>query len=249
MVFSAKFRIQGTVTVGEGTPLAALKTVDVGANYTDYTSQVTDGSAATNMPLGALDTVANGDWVIVRFGSANVRGLRFDMGTNVNANAATLAVEFWNGTAWTAVSGLVDGTAIGGATLAQDGTVFFSYPGSTWSQNTVNGTLGYHIRVSVSALLSAVVDVNELAIRGRTQILDGVSRGSTLIFMSNHSAEAIYWGDENVLPGDVAQDNGGSLLSQGGVVTIDDAGTYVGQIWADVGSTSEATAIVSRKQG
>jgi hypothetical protein len=60
------------------------------------------------------------------------RGVRVTMGGTVNAVVSTLTNQFWNGTAWTAVSGGSDGTASGGATLAQNGDITFTVP-TTWA--------------------------------------------------------------------------------------------------------------------
>lgn len=127
------------------------KTVDTGANYTSYLTEVTGTGTAA---LGALDTLANGDWFVAGY-SDIFQGVRIDMdGANVNAQAATLVAEYWDGTEWVELT-ITDGTASGGATLAQDGTVTWAVP-ADWQSNAV-GSLGnkYWVRFSVSAALTA----------------------------------------------------------------------------------------------
>jgi hypothetical protein len=71
-----------------------------------------------------------------------------------NTNAATITVEYWNGSTWTAVTDLVDQTSLGGKTLAQSG--FMSWENdSTWAKTTVASLELYWIRIKTSANLSS----------------------------------------------------------------------------------------------
>jgi hypothetical protein len=69
--------------------LATTKTVGT-ATYTDYTTHVTDGISTTHLPL---DAMAATKAVYLGF-SEFPRGVYFDIGTNVQAEAATLDVEY-----------------------------------------------------------------------------------------------------------------------------------------------------------
>lgn len=139
------------------------KTTDNGSNYTDYTSNSRDADAGTHVEIGALDTVANGDWLVVG-ADTFFRKILIDMdATNVNANAATLTAEIWDGSAWVAVRNLTDGTATGGATFAQDGTIEFDMPEEfEWKTNEIDSVTAYHVRLSVSAALSATTNIDEV---------------------------------------------------------------------------------------
>jgi len=65
---------------------------------------------------------------------------------------ATIVWEYWNGTAWTAVSGLTDGTT--GLTAATGiKTVSFTLP-TDWAKCTVDSVNAYWVRVRVSAYTS-----------------------------------------------------------------------------------------------
>lgn len=71
----------------------------------------------------------------------------FGFGTPGVQNAAiTLAWEYWNGSAWTALSGLVDGTS----ELTATGKVTFTIPGN-WATVAVNAVTCYWIRVRFTA--------------------------------------------------------------------------------------------------
>lgn len=209
-------RIQKNITVGAKDPLKFLVTTDDGANFTDDTTNVTDGSGATHSGLDALDVLANGEYAILISSTDSVNGIYFDVGSNVNSNSSDLVVEFFNGTDYTAVSDLDDGTASGGATLAQDGYVSFAYP-SGWAKTTIDGNTGYVLRISVSAQLSATVDVNEVKITGRTIIVDkDTYKISTITFLEfqNVSSTTAYFGDSNVVASASAGDNVGRRLKQ-----------------------------------
>ena len=144
-------------------PLAVFKTVDGGATYTDYTAAATDEDGATHVDLSSLDTAANGDWLVV--GDVTpFAGVAVDMDANVNGNAATLTVQYWNGSAWTAVSGLSDGTSAGGVTLAQDGDVTFDEP-TSWQACTISGVRAFWLRLSVSAQLGSPTYIDEVEVR------------------------------------------------------------------------------------
>ena len=86
------------------------------------------------------------------------------MNANANRSAAALAAEYWNGTAWTAVSELVDGTAYNGAALGRDGEVRFAEPAS-WTAATIAGTTGFWLRLSVGARLHGSTLVGGLRLR------------------------------------------------------------------------------------
>ena len=91
----------------------------------------TDRSSSTHVPLDALGT---SDYVYLGF-SEPALGVYIDVGTNVNATAATLDVEYCSTAAgvgstiaFTDVAGDSDGTTSGGATLAQDGVYTWTLP-------------------------------------------------------------------------------------------------------------------------
>jgi hypothetical protein len=140
-----------------------------GTTYTEYTSSVTDRLSTTHLPL---DAMANTHYVYL--GTTDpILGVYVDVGSNVNAEAATLDVEYCSTAiargatiAFTDVAGDSDGTDSGGATLAQDGAYTWTLPAV---KESVLGTFAAQIfskcfwmRFKPSAALSATVDVNEI---------------------------------------------------------------------------------------
>lgn len=134
------------------------KTVNNGVAYTDYSTEANDNSASTHVVMGALDTLANQDWMLFSAPTPFI-GLAFDMDASVNANAANTTCEYWNG-AWTAVSNFVDGTDTG-ANFAVDAQMTWALP-SDWVTSTIDTVTAYHVRCYTSAALSATVNVDEI---------------------------------------------------------------------------------------
>lgn len=110
--------------------LVVIKTTNTLAQNTnsDFSNAAQDAEAATDVVLSALNTVANGHFILV--GShRKFRGAYAAVG-GANAIASTLTVAAWDGAAWASVSAS-DGTASGGATLAASGLVSWTVP-SAW---------------------------------------------------------------------------------------------------------------------
>ena len=91
----------------------------------DYTEEAIDNSATTYIVLDSLGNLADNDAVFIRT-QLPCQDINLTV-SSVNSNGCLLGVYYWNG-AWTTVSGLSDGTASGGATLAQSGSVTWTAP-------------------------------------------------------------------------------------------------------------------------
>lgn len=91
----------------------------------DYTEQATDGLTTTAVVLDSLSTLAAYHCVFIRV-PVGATSLKFTVSLP-NGSAAVAQIKYWNG-AWTAVSGFADGTAVGGATLAQSGSMSWTKP-------------------------------------------------------------------------------------------------------------------------
>ena len=115
----------------------------------DVTERMLSTSTASHSLVTLARDAANDIWILV--GSVRpIQGIRFVVQT-ANAGASTSTVEYWNGSAWATVAGLVDGTAVGGVTLAQTGSMTFASTVSTARVSTYDNRLLYFYRVRVGA--------------------------------------------------------------------------------------------------
>ena len=114
--------------------LVVLKTTDTMATApTDYSAAAQDASAATDIDVSELNTLANGDFLLV--GShLPFRGVYIDVdGTNSLGTAST-SVYYWNGSDWADTTETDD--TFSTRTFAQDGLVYWSVP-SAWAATTL----------------------------------------------------------------------------------------------------------------
>ena len=180
-------------------PTGFQKTVNSGTAHTDYTSSMVDQTHSTKAILDSLDTVANGDWIIVGY-SAPFYGVLFEI-TAPNGTTATIATHYWNG-GWTAMTAYnylpYDGTAVSGVTLARSGVIAWEGTPGDWVTSTINDIEAYWVRFSVSAAIDAEVEIGEARIvtteplthfyRGRSRRQDDVHSGPIIwepMFASN----------------------------------------------------------------
>jgi len=146
-----------------------------------YTDEVTDEDTSTQATF-TLDTLSTDNVNALYVGYWQpIDGITFDLGTSVNNNTATLTVKYWNGSAWTAVSGQSDGTDSGGAPLAVDGTISWTYPTSgTEKPRRINGLTLFWYRIETDTLLDAV-DVLKITVTKDWRPIEDVTDGLDLL--------------------------------------------------------------------
>lgn len=132
------FVMDGPSTGRTTSAQAVLKTADSGATYTDYTAEA---SGAGVVALGGLDTLANGDWLLIGLDRPFINAVIDMDGANVNAVVNTLLGQYWTGSAWVTL-GITDGTAAGGAPFAVDGTISWVRPAATWAKSVLTALGG-----------------------------------------------------------------------------------------------------------
>ena len=110
--------------------LVVLKTTDAMTTMpVDYSNAAQDASTSTDVTVTDLNTVANGDFLLV--GShLPFRGVYFDVDDANDAGTATVAVYYWNGNAWANTSATVTGIR---STMVwdKDGLAYWTVP-SAW---------------------------------------------------------------------------------------------------------------------
>lgn len=158
--------------------LAVLKTIDAMATApTDYSSAAQDADATTDVVLSSLDTLANGDFLLI--GShLPFRGCYLDVDAPNGAAASTLAVAYWNGSAWVSISA-TDGTSDATRPFAVDGLVYWTVP-TDWTKakltdlypttpvSTYTNMPLYWTRWSVSVAVDSSTTLNSLVAANRS---------------------------------------------------------------------------------
>lgn len=130
---------------------------------------------------------------------------RFDrvvvtVGGTVNAAAATLSLFYFNGEKLTSGTIASDGTASGGATLAQTGTITITVP-SDWKPQTIEGVSAYFLHFQVNADLTDEAMITELAVYldEQTYDIDCVLAINTWTWISGAIAPGANQADESMI--------------------------------------------------
>jgi hypothetical protein len=127
---------------------ACLCVTDDGGTFVDETTPANEATADDVEIVGT--TIAENDAIYVGHATIQFGEVDFNITTQGNYDATTFAVEYWDGTQFTAVSNLVDGTT---AFEAATGIVkvTFDIP-EDWAKNTVLSSInGYWIRYRCTA--------------------------------------------------------------------------------------------------
>jgi hypothetical protein len=131
---------------------------DNGRDYSDEVRNIADTSKVA--VLDSLNTYAAFECIFINT-KVPCNSLTFDVNAP-NGTASVASLYYWNGTAWTAVSGFADGTASGGATLAVDGAMTWTSPGSAEQEKFMYGVNGFWYQIRVSVQLDAEVEVSSV---------------------------------------------------------------------------------------
>lgn len=196
-----------------------------GASFVDLTSALNNSTAtdAQPFPTGAGSNDA------VYFGFRNkFSTLRANVGT-AGAGTYTVAWEFWNGSAWTAVSGLSDGTTA--FKTSGENLVSYTLP-LTWVKTTVSTSSSlYWLRarrdagtVTTDPVLTQAWVKKSHGVRHNTA---GTFAYSTMVFTSN---EKDLWfsaaASDLVINADATSSPGSYTNDSSGTVTINNSKTY-----------------------
>jgi hypothetical protein len=104
-----------------------------------------------------LSSFATTSALVIGFGS-RLTSINFGfVPGKLNSNAATMTLDYWNGTAWTSVGTLDDQTSLGGKSFCQDGWVSWNAPSESieYKYSFNGGPLWWFYRIKFSANLSA----------------------------------------------------------------------------------------------
>lgn len=160
-------QMQEIVDIWDGAPRTCFNfQIYSGTAYSDNTLNVAeiDYSSANDVTYADASAIATNGWLIAGF-NERMTGINIIMaGGNINTNAATVAVSYWDGTDWVAASGVSDGTFDGANTFSRSGTITWSSPSKSMEFKTkiAKEELRYYYKISFSATLSATVFIDNL---------------------------------------------------------------------------------------
>lgn len=126
-----------------------------------------------------------------------LKGIKFYV-DNANTGASTSTVEYWASGGWAAVTGFSDGTASGGVSLAQTGTMSFDSTISVALPKIIEDRYLYFYRVIVGATGTpdATIDISHITVDAPFQqavdIWDGIERNPIQFHIDNQSDSNFY---------------------------------------------------------
>lgn len=161
------------------TPISVLVNWDVsdGEGLDNATQELCDTDADTTYALNSLPYNADNDLtgsIYVCCDVPKVSGFWLSVG-DTNSATETMVVEGMASGSWGTVSSLSDGTASGGASLAQSGVVTFTE--YTTDYQSIGNVSGYWFRISFTGALDASVSLKETRFKAACQPLKTIGSG------------------------------------------------------------------------
>ena len=148
--------------------------------FKDFTLEVNQNSYESLPYVAQLDAMATSDYLLV-MADDQLSGINFSFLTGwVNTNAATPSVYYWSGSAYTSVGTVTDGTSLSGATMGQNGLMWWNPPAQTAEAvKTQFGVTGYSYKISFSAALSGTYSDEDDIIKETGDVAIDVVTGAT----------------------------------------------------------------------
>ena len=185
---------EGTYNIDRAVDAAVA---DDGGTYTDETAAANSATANDMTLLPAAPAVNDAYY----FGyDYRTRKVSVNIGTQ-GVGTWTITWEYYNGSAWTALSGVSDGTA-GFTAAAGEKDVTYTLP-TDWAKTSVNGASKYWIRARVSAFTSITTQplgtqaygTGSITIDKSYVTLEGVGESSKLYLADNSDVNVVILGN------------------------------------------------------
>lgn len=161
-----------------------------GPTFVDQTSSFNDSTAANFTPFPTAE--ATGDYVAIGSDTTFSRVI-FNAAGGTAGVGGVVTWEYWNGSAWTALSGVVDGTTGFTAGVTDGQTLSFTVP-SDWATLALNSVTAYYIRARVTTVYTTnpVYDQGFLARTLWSEIIRpdgtlGAHKGDILVIGNNNA--------------------------------------------------------------
>lgn len=130
------------VVAGQSAATQVWQVVAAGPTFVDQTANYNSATDNDWNVFPAID--ANGNYAAIGFGVPPEQLTLDSANGTAGVTAGGVSWEYWNGTAWTALAGVVDGTL--DFTATADGlTVTWTQP-TDWAALTLNGISAYYVR-------------------------------------------------------------------------------------------------------
>lgn len=148
------------------------------SKFKNWTEEVNIYSYESNPLIAQLDAMSTDDYILV-MADDRLSAMRFEFLAGwVNEDTSVVNVAYWDGSAYTAVTGTeVDGTILSGATMGQNGLLWWVPPAE--SSETVKsqfGKTGYSYKITFTVALSGTyVDESDIMTSSDDIALDVVT--------------------------------------------------------------------------
>ena len=156
----------GTIT-GDGFPgdTSQAWQVDVSGapDFVDMTTEANDATDANLIPFPATEAV--GDYFAVGRAYTTFSQITFDYANGTAGVGGTVVWEYWNGSSWTALSGVTDATSSFTTAVADGLVVSWTVP-SDWARLSLNGVEAYYVRARCSVVWTTNPELDQLFVQG-----------------------------------------------------------------------------------
>ncbi len=125
-----------------------------------------------------------------------LKGIKYYVGT-ANDTSGTLSIKDWSGSAWVAVTTLVDGTASGGIPLAQTGSVTFDTTVSSANLKDINGIILYWYEVTITNV-NVATTVSQVTLDAPMQAIVDIWDGFNRQCLSYHIFKTSTYNDNTI---------------------------------------------------
>lgn len=163
-----------------------IGTADTAADEDKKTFQIASDEVTNNESTRfvtiTLDTQANNEALYVGYFQP-INGIAFTLGTNKNSvGSATLLVEYWNGSVWTTVGAITDGTeASADVPFSQSGSITWTYiAAGTEKPRRINGHTLFWYRITTDTTLDNA-DFVKITITKDWRIIEDLTDGRDLL--------------------------------------------------------------------
>lgn len=153
--------------------VTSVQMEDVGTGFTDYTTAANDATDADVLTCPATEAI--GDYIAFGF-TKPFMSLVFDRAGCTQGVGGVVAWEYYNGSTWTALTGVSDATTGFTSTVADNQQVRWAMPPNrNWKTTTLNGQGPYfYVRARVTTVYTTNPTVSQVYIGGISCLYDAI---------------------------------------------------------------------------